>query len=86
MVNCCAARELEPGLLLDPGIAIAKSITRPAAASQRSWPDAASELTTISPRPRRTLNDFLQDLDRGIGSFDEKIDRVYRERTVPVHS
>jgi hypothetical protein len=57
MVNCCAARELAPGLLLDPGIALAKSITRTCRRIPKILADAASQLTT---RPQRLLYDFLQ--------------------------
>ena len=66
------------GLLLDRGIAFAKSITR----ARRMIPEILSRADSgLSPMARDTIAelwDFLCDLDRRIASFDKRIDAVFK--------
>lgn len=66
------------GLLLDRGIAFAKSITR----ARRMIPEILSRADSgLSPMARDTIAelwDFLCDLDRRIASFDRKIEAVFK--------
>jgi hypothetical protein len=59
MVNCCAARELEPG-------PASKSITRTCRRIPKILADAASELTTIARGRGDPSTTFFRDLDRGL--------------------
>ena len=66
------------GLLLDRGIAFAKSITR----ARRMIPDilvrAESGLSTMARETIAELWDFFCDLDRRIATFDKKIEVVFK--------
>lgn len=66
------------GLLLDRGLAMAKSITR----AQRSIPellsDLENELTTLAREAVAELYDQFRYLDRRIQIFDHKIQAVFR--------
>lgn len=66
------------GLLLDRGIAFAKSITR----ARRMIPEILARLDdALSLMARETIGelwDFFCDLDRRIAHFDKKIDAVFR--------
>lgn len=67
------------GLLLDRGLAMPKSIT----CARRLIPDILAdfnnELTPMAREIIHELYDLFRDLDRRIGSFDKKIERVFRE-------
>jgi transposase len=67
------------GLLLDRGIAIAKSITQARRRVPEILADAASELTSMAREAIGELYDLFRDLDLRIASFDKKIDRVFVE-------
>jgi transposase len=70
------------GLLLDRGIAMAKSITR----ARRLIPDILAnldnELTPMARDAIGELYDLFRDLDRRIASFDKKIEAVFRNSEV----
>lgn len=67
------------GLLLDRGLAMPKSIT----CARRLIPDILADFNNeLTPMARETIHelyDLFRDLDRRIGSFDKKIERVFRE-------
>lgn len=67
------------GLLLDRGLAMAKSITR----ARRSIPDIladiTNDLTALAREAIAELYDLFRDLDRRIASFDKKIERIFFE-------
>src|SRR5215472_769540 len=67
------------GLLLDLGIAIAKSITQARRRIPEILADARSELTSMAREAIGELYDLFRDLDCRIASFDKKIDRVFVE-------
>jgi len=70
------------GLLLDRGIAMAKSITR----ARRLIPDILAnfdnELTPMAREAIGELYDLFRDLDCRIASFDKKIEAVFRNSEV----
>lgn len=66
------------GLLLDRGFAIGKSITRAQRATPEILGDGSNEPTDLARAAIHELYDLFRDLDRRIGSFDQKIDRVFR--------
>ena len=66
------------GLLLDRGIAMAKSITRARRLIPDILADPANELTAMARETIGELYDLLVDLDRRIASFDRKIAHVFR--------
>ena len=66
------------GLLLDRGIAFPKSITRARQMIPDILADAENELTDLAREAIAELYDLLVDLDQRIGSFDKKIDRIFR--------
>ena len=65
------------GLLLDRGFAIAKSITRARRAIPEILAGQDNELTAMARDAIAELYDLLRDLDRRIGLFDKKIDRIF---------
>jgi hypothetical protein len=65
------------GLLLDRGFAIAKSITRARRAIPEILAGQDNELTAMARDPIAELYDLFRDLDRRIGLFDRKIDRIF---------
>src|ERR1700756_2693731 len=67
------------GLLLDRGFAIAKSITRARRAIPEILADLKNELTAMAREALSELYDLFRDLDRRIGSFDKKIERIFRQ-------
>lgn len=67
------------GLLLDRGVAMAKSITRARRLIPEVLADHDNELTPMAREAIAELYDLFRDLDRRIASFDQKIDRVFRE-------
>ena len=67
------------GLLLDRGFAIGKSITRARRAIPEILSNFENELTALAREAIHELYDLFRDLDRRIGSFDKKIERVFRE-------
>ena len=67
------------GLLLDRGIAIAKSITRARRAIPDILADCENDLTALAREAINELYDLFHDLDRRIRVFDQKIDRVFRD-------
>ena len=66
------------GLLLDRGIAFAKSIIRARQMIPDILADAENELTDLAREAIAELHDLLVDLDRRIVSFDKKLDRIFR--------
>ena len=67
------------GLLLDRGFAIGKSITRARRAIPEILSNFENELTALAREAIHELYDLFRDLDRRIGPFDKKIERVFRE-------
>lgn len=67
------------GLLLDRGFAIAKSITRARRAIPEILAGQDNELTAMARDAIAELYDLFRDLDRRIGLFDKKIDRIFHE-------
>jgi transposase len=67
------------GLLLDRGIAMAKSITRARRLVPEILADTTNELTAMAREAISELYDLFRDLDRRIASFDKKIDRIFLE-------
>jgi transposase len=67
------------GLLLDRGFAIAKSITRARRAIPEILAGQDNELTAMVRDAIAELYDLFRDLDRRIGLFDKKIDRIFHE-------
>jgi transposase len=67
------------GLLLDRGFTIAKSITRARRAIPEILAGQDNELTAMARDAIAELYDLFRDLDRRIGLFDKKIDRILRE-------
>jgi transposase len=65
------------GLLLDRGFAIAKSITRARRAIPEILAGQDNELTAMARDAIAELYDLFRDLDRRIGLFDKKIDRIF---------
>jgi transposase len=66
------------GLLLDRGFAFAKSITRARRMIPEILGDLDNELSPLAREAIGELYDLFRDLDRRIGLFDKKIDRVFR--------
>jgi transposase len=66
-------------LLLDRGFAIAKSITRARRAIPEILAGQDNELTAMIRDAIAELYDLFRDLDRRIGLFDKKIDRIFHE-------
>ncbi len=67
------------GLLLDRGMAMPKSITCARRLITDILADFNNELTPMARETIHELYDLFRDLDRRIGSFDKKIERVFRE-------
>jgi transposase len=67
------------GLLLDRGFAIAKNITRARRAIPEILAGQDNELTAMARDAIAELYDLFRDLDRRIGLFDKKIDRIFHE-------
>jgi len=67
------------GLLIDRGFTIAKSITRARRAIPEILAGQDNELTAMARDAIAELYDLFRDLDRRIGLFDKKTDRVFRE-------
>jgi transposase len=65
------------GLLLDRGFAMAKSITRARRLIPEFLSDLKNDLTPMAREAIAELYDLMRDLDRRIGLFDQKIDRVF---------
>ena len=66
------------GLLLDRGIAFAKSITRARRMIPEILSNAEIELSTMARETIAELWDFFCDLDRRVEHFDKKIDAVFK--------
>ena len=67
------------GLLLDRGMAMAKSITRARRCIPDILADPTNDLTALAPKAIAELYDLFRDLDRRIASFDKKIERIFLE-------
>ena len=65
------------GLLLDRGIAMAKSSTRARRLVPEILADTTNELTALARETISELYDLFRDLDRRIASFDKKINRIF---------
>lgn len=70
------------GLLLDRGIAFAKSIGRARRMIPEILADQTNELTPMARDAINELWDLLCDLDRRIESFDKKIEAVFKASEV----
>ena len=66
------------GLLLDRGLAMAKSITRARRLIPELLSDCENELTTLAREAIAELYDLFRDLDRRIRVFDKKIQAVFQ--------
>ena len=66
------------GLLLDRGLAMAKSITRARRLIPELLSDCENDLTTLARKAIAELYDLFRDLDRRIPVFDQKIQAVFR--------
>lgn len=66
------------GLLLDRGLAMAKSITRARRLIPELLSDLENELTTLAREAIAELYDLFRDRDRRIRIFDHKIQAVFR--------
>lgn len=66
------------GLLLDRGIAFAKSITRARRMIPEILAQADNGLSAMARETIAELWDFLCDIDRRVAAFDKKIDAVFR--------
>lgn len=66
------------GLLLDRGLAMAKSITRARRLIPELLSDGENELTALAREAIAELYDLFRDLDRRIRVFDQKIQAVFR--------
>ena len=67
------------GLLLDRGMAMAKSITRARRCIPDILADPTNDLTALAPKAIAELYDLFRDLDRRIASFDKKIELIFLE-------
>ena len=67
------------GLLLDRGLAMAKSITCARRIVPEILADLANDLTALAREAIGELYDLFRDLDRRIASFDKKIERIFLE-------
>ncbi len=72
------------GLLLDRGIAFAKSITRVRRMIPEILARADSGLSTMARETIAELWDFFCDLERRIEHFDKKIEAVFKSSAVSV--